>query len=101
VAEKAAAGSYHINVGGVVSFNRVIKGAEPTIMPFNAYLIPGFTVSATSLPLMIDGVQATKVGQYSIDPSNTNGAVYDLMGRRVYNPKKGIVYIKDGKKFVY
>jgi glucuronoarabinoxylan endo-1,4-beta-xylanase len=101
VAEKAPAASYRINVDGVVTFNRVAKGAEPTIMPFNAYLLPSFVVSAASLPLMIDGDQATKVGQHLLDPLNTDGPVYDLMGRRVYNPKKGVVYIKDGKKFVY
>ena len=29
----------------------------------------------------------------------SNGVIYDLMGRKVTNPTKGI-YIQDGKKFI-
>ncbi len=31
---------------------------------------------------------------------NTNGAVYDLCGRRITTPAKGGIYIKNGKKFL-
>ena len=29
-----------------------------------------------------------------------NGDIYDLMGRKVLTPRKGNVYIQNGKKFV-
>lgn len=101
VAEKAPAGSYSININGVISFNRVVKGAEPTILPFNAYWMPGSAISATSLPVLIDGVQVTKVEQYMRDAIESDGSVYDLMGRRVYHPQKGVVYIKDGQRIIF
>lgn len=101
VAEKAPVATYQLNINVVVSFDRVVSGSEPTILPFNAYLIPGFAVSASSIPLMIDGAQVTKVEQYLRDETDKDNTIYDLTGRRVYNPQKGVVYIKGGKKVIY
>jgi glucuronoarabinoxylan endo-1,4-beta-xylanase len=100
IAEKAPATTYQLNINGAVSFNRVASGAEPTIMPFNAYLIPGFAVSELSLPLIIDGVQVTKIEQNVRNVNDLDNTIYDLMGRRVDNPQKGVVYIKGGKKYI-
>lgn len=35
-----------------------------------------------------------------IDTDQT-GIMYDLMGRRIIDPRNGMIYIKDGKKFLY
>ena len=48
---------------------------------------------------------STPTGISTIDGTNTieqaeYGIIYDLMGRRIYAPQKGQIYIKNGKKFI-
>ena len=52
------------------------------------YYIYNITITANA-----DGIRDVKFNKQN------NGAIYDLMGRRVNNPSKGI-YIQNGKKFI-
>jgi hypothetical protein len=78
----------------------VSSGAEPTIIPFSAYLTPANTISASSLPLKftVTGIEDIKVDE-GIDAANQ--LIFDIWGRRIYQPKKGVVYIKGGKKVIF
>lgn len=99
IAVKAPAGSYALKtVNGVTSFCKVVSGEEPTINPFSAYLTPASAISASSLPLKLNetaaGVEAIK------SDGKADNVFYDVFGRRVYELKKGVVYISFGKKIV-
>lgn len=101
ISAKAPAGSYYFKtVDGVGGFYPVSSGTEPTIIPFSAYLTPANTISASSLPLKftVTGIEDIKVDE-GIDAANN--LIYDSWGRRIYQPKKGVVYIKGGKKVIF
>ncbi len=101
ISAKAPAGSYYFKtVDGVGGFYPVSSGTEPTIIPFSAYLTPANTISASSLPLKftVTGIEDIKVDD-GIDAANN--LIYDSWGRRIYQPKKGVVYIKGGKKVIF
>ena len=83
---------------GITSEGRIAKGtAEASIDGFRAYFeLPSTTTGAPLLS--IDGGPATRIhsidnGQWTIDNA------YDLSGRRVAQPSKGL-YIINGKKVV-
>lgn len=101
ISVKAAPGSYYFKtVDGVGGYYPVRSGAEPTIIPFSAYLTPANTISASSLPLKftVTGIEDIKVDE-GIDAANQ--LIFDIWGRRIYQPKKGVVYIKGGKKVIF
>ena len=62
---------------------------------YKAYL-PKTSATAASISLRLDG--ATGIENSTLNPQSST-VVYDLMGRRVENPSKG-VYIVNGKKVV-
>lgn len=91
--------SYYLKtVDGVTGFYPVVSGAEPTIMPFSAYLSPSSFITTSYLPLTI---VPTGIDQIKSDSAEGNNIYYDVSGRRVYQPQKGNFYIKDGKKVIY
>ena len=73
-----------------------------TINPFRAYLVN----SSSALAKMIieiegEGGESTRIDASQIEGMETlGGEVYDLSGRRVMNPQKGI-YIVNGKKVMF
>jgi glucuronoarabinoxylan endo-1,4-beta-xylanase len=102
ISVKAPANSYSLQmVGGGATFQRVISGSEPLIMPFSAYLDLGPLVSATSLPIILD--DDTGIIPVTYDGMNPNGnkVIYDLLGRPVTHPQKGVIYIVNGKKQIF
>lgn len=76
-----------------------------TLSPFRFYLTitPDSGVASTPVKVRVvtRGEETTSIdrGQLTIDNS-PSGAVYDLQGRRVKNPSKGI-YIVNGKKVIF
>lgn len=97
---KAAVGSYFLSMtNGTPVFQRVASGTEPTLSPFTAFIQVGnLTTSAASLPLegLVTGLdQVRQRGENAGD-----GRYYDLFGRRVEHPRKGI-YIRNGQKVVF
>jgi len=101
ISVKAPAGSYYlITVGGVSAFYPVTSGSEPTIIPFNAYLTPSNTISVSNLPFRFI---TTDIDQIKIDMKVDTDSIelYDVWGRCVYQPQKGVVYIKAGRKIIF
>lgn len=97
---KAAAGSYYLHVAnGTPVFQKVTSGTEPTLSPFTAFIQVGnLTTTASSLPL-----EGLVTGLDQVRQPNENagdGQYYDLFGRRVDHPRKGI-YIRNGQKVVF
>jgi glucuronoarabinoxylan endo-1,4-beta-xylanase len=104
VTVKAPVGSYYLKtVGSVAAFYQITSGTEPTIPPFSAYLTPSSAVTASNLPLKFDDATTIEQlkGDSKVDAENDTDTYYDFLGRRVYKPKKGVIYIKDGNKVVY
>lgn len=58
---------------------------------------PGWNEWGTILPIdaygTVDAIEKTAIDE-------KDGAIYDLQGRKVQNPQKGSIYIKNGKKFI-
>lgn len=87
---------YTINAEG----NQFVQ--DDSCAPFRAYFKPGTFDSAVGSLSIGNGDETTGIkeidnGQLTID--NWAGAWYDLQGRRVENPTKG-VYIKNGRLFI-
>jgi hypothetical protein len=63
------------------------------------YIYPG-TGGAKSLDFSFTDETPTSIEMpETVTTTDANAPIYDLMGRRVVNPTKGI-YIKGGKKFI-
>lgn len=100
ISNVAPANSYTLKtVDGVTAFYRVNSGSEPTISPFRAYLSFNSINAATFIPLkfILTGVEPNRIESGMVDP---NKPIFDLLGRQINQPKKGI-YIQDGKKILF
>ena len=91
-----SAGNYVLqNLEGVVAFYKVVDSDKPTINPFRAYLtIPGSN-PARMLSLIFNDI--TDINEVSNKKNDVKKEYFDLMGRRVAHPTKGL-YIVNGKK---
>lgn len=95
----APSGSYTLKtVGDVTAFYKVASGTEPNIDPFNAYLSFSTSNAASTLPLRFIPV-SVKQNRFNLGVYDPNKPVYDLFGRSINKPEKG-VYIQDGKKIM-
>ena len=87
--------------GSSIVFN--MATTDGAYMPANrAYLSTAYNASAGSARLSVvfedeetTGIHTVNSGKYAM-----NGVVYDLQGRRVENPRKGGLYIVNGRKVV-
>lgn len=70
-----------------------VKATTGTLLPFRTYLTTSAAQAAPSFKVIMD----KPTGIDTITTTETNGAIYDLTGRRVEKAVKGI-YIRDGKK---
>ena len=91
-----SAGNYVLqNLEGGVAFYKVVDSDKPTINPFRAYLtIPGSN-PARMLSLIFNDI--TDINEVSNKKNDVKKEYFDLMGRRVAHPTKGL-YIVNGKK---
>ena len=72
--------------------------AEINMIPFRAYLEG--SASSSKMDIVIDGDEPTKIDFSQIEGmEHLSNEVYDLSGRKVSNPEKGI-YIVNGKKVI-
>lgn len=79
---------------GIVAFR---KPAAETIKANKVYLLVD---AASSAKIRIVEGEATGIEEnYEFGIMNSEAATYDISGRKVANPTKGL-YIKDGKKFI-
>ena len=79
------------------------------MMAFRGYfdfyeMLPKAAASSanTRIALSIDGEEATDIQFVTTEPQHaerTNGTLYDLQGRRVSQPSKGL-YISNGHKYI-
>jgi len=99
VSQKAPVGSYSLKIdNGVASFSQVSSGSEPTINTLSAYLTPSNGISSASIPLKLN--VSTEV-DYVLSGKKTTGNIFDIWGRQVYAPLKGVLYIRAGKKVLF
>jgi len=109
IATAAHAGSYYLNtVNGVTAFYKSVSGTEPTIKPFSGFLSPSISVTASNLPLKLDGVSLNTenysqlANSFKIYPNpvkdvlnidfNTNNTlceIFDMQGKMVLKLASG------------
>lgn len=70
-----------------------VKAMTGTLLPFRTYLTTSAAQAAPAFKVIMD----KPTGIDAITTTETDGAIYDLTGRRVEKAVKGI-YIRDGKK---
>jgi len=82
----------------VLSNNTIypVGAAGATINPYRAYIQIAQDAPTRNLTFFVDGEEATAIENVSDEPSTAN-PYYDLSGRRVVKPTKGL-YIVNGKK---
>ena len=103
LAESGLSYVYILNdVTGTERGNRFVKTTESgSVAPFRAYIEPTSAMPRAQ-QLSITFGQTTGMGdtlRLNDKGETTNDSVYDLQGRRVANPSKGI-YIVNGKKII-
>lgn len=68
--------------------------------PYRAYF-QGSDASKSTLSIYINGTTGIEeISSNEIDGFD-NGAIFDLSGRKVSEPGKGNIYIKNGKKILF
>ena len=84
----------------VLSNNNLYKVGEAaaTINPYRAY-IQISDPSETKLRFVVNDEVATSIEGIEATENVENGKIYDISGRLVTRPVKGL-YIKNGKKFI-
>ena len=82
---------------GIDNKFHIVKSASFPFTPYRAYLQLPEKVNASALRL--DFGEATGIESVATDKREADGAVYDLSGRRVQQPRSGF-YIKNGKKYI-
>lgn len=88
-------------VNYVLSNNNLYKVGEKaaTINPYRAYIQVPASVSETKVRFVVDNEVATSIEGIEATENVENGKIYDISGRLVTRPVKGL-YIKNGKKFI-
>ncbi len=84
------------NVDGVVKFY-LLSQETRTLQANKAHVVVPASAGSQAFALNFGGV----TGIESVEAADANAPVYDLSGRKVANPAKGGVYIKNGKKIIF
>lgn len=84
---------------GVVGF--FTAGSSVASLQANHAYLPWADSQVKGISMRIEG-EATSIGKIEGGQTNAsgNGAIYDLMGRRVLRTEKGGFYIQNGRKFI-
>lgn len=76
-----------------------IKSSGLTIPAYRSYLPAAAAANVRGLELLFGGIGDDEItGIDGINTGGTEGAIFDLQGRRVTKPEKGGIYIINGKK---
>ena len=76
-----------------------IKNTGLTIPAYRSYLTAAAAANVRGLELLFGGIGDDEItGIDGINTGGTEGAIFDLQGRRVTKPEKGGIYIINGKK---
>ena len=75
--------------------------ANHAYLPWTDSQVKGISMRIEGISMRIEG-EATSIGKIEGGQTNAsgNGAIYDLMGRRVLRTEKGGLYIQNGRKFI-
>lgn len=84
---------------GAVGF--FTAGSSVASLQANHAYLPWTDSQVKGISMRIEG-EATSIGKIEGGQTNAsgNGAIYDLMGRRVLRTEKGGLYIQNGRKFI-
>ena len=77
---------------------KFVKAAYATVNPFRSYIRVAKSANAPATLIWTDD-EATGISSLKADIQNGKADVYDLQGRRVLNPVRGL-YIVNGKKVI-
>ena len=77
---------------------KFVKAAYATVNPFRSYIMVAKSANAPATLIWTDD-EATGISSLKADIQNGKADVYDLQGRRVLNPVRGL-YIVNGKKVI-
>lgn len=77
---------------------KFVKAAYATVNPFRSYIRVAKSANAPATLIWTDD-EATGISSLKADIQNGKANVYDLQGRRVLNPVRGL-YIVNGKKVI-
>ena len=80
------------------SNGKFVKAAYATVNPFRSYIKVAKSANAPATLIWADD-EATGISSLKADIQNGKADVYDLQGRRVLNPVRGL-YIVNGKKVI-
>jgi len=80
------------------SNGKFVKAAYATVNPFRSYIMVAKSANAPATLIWTDD-EATGISSLKADIQNGKADVYDLQGRRVLNPVRGL-YIVNGKKVI-
>jgi len=80
------------------SNGKFVKAAYATVNPFRSYIKVAKSANAPATLIWTDD-EATGISSLKADIQNGKADVYDLQGRRVLNPVRGL-YIVNGKKVI-
>lgn len=91
-------GNYYALSATNNEINRITKNL--TVLPYRAYF-KSANASKSALNIYISGTTGVKEISSSEIDGFENGGIFDLSGRKVAEPRKGNVYIKNGKKIMF
>ena len=82
-----------------LGFYKVASANTISINPYRAYLTPGQNASARFIDINFDDSKTTAINEAKGQELIANGQYFDLQGRKVAQPTRGL-YIVNGKKVV-
>lgn len=91
-------GNYYALSATDNEINRITKNL--TVLPYRAYF-KSSNASKSALTIYISGTTGVKEISSSEIDCFENGGIFDLSGRKVAEPAKGNIYIKNGKKIMF
>lgn len=91
-------GNYYAFSPSKNEINKITKNL--TVLPYRAYF-KSDNASKSALNIYISGTTGVEEISSSEIDGFENGAIFDLSGRKVAEPRKGNIYIKNGKKIMF
>ena len=83
----------------VVGFYAMGNSAEEGMFPAHHAYISSYDVDPSTLPAVVDIDTHSAIDDINTD-NGKESPIYDINGRRVYNPERNNIYIKDGQKII-
>lgn len=99
VAQEAPVGAYVLKMrNGYLQLEEISSESAVQLLPFSAYFDFNGEEYRDVVPFVLD--DGTRIDQMEFK-DKSDGRIYDLLGRPVAYPRKGVLYIIDGEKVLY